>query len=347
MFPFHHSRDMEDASSLRNIIRYINFLYGIELLRNSNIANVDQMLAWQYGQCYNTPWKDNDVLVYKFFTEHKTELYAYNIQKFTALTNKLLKEIENFKTEVYVKVALDPQTVNSLAAGLQEVTTDNNLMRSFMSEAQVNPSLNATAQPRMIRHYRGAFAGIEVADRVLCGIFDEWTQNRPLLNTHEAKHRYGADRQDILDNRVYACTCWMKKQLLEALNVTSHPHTFAQAFSLYTSFFHLYASLFSILFRMVIPEGMHPNRLDRMYAKYIETHDKYHQYLCKARRASGLTAEVVAGDTIPLINKAYLENTVVCGNDPEHHARFLYTATYPDSLVEKYLMTEYLVEKEV
>lgn len=347
MYPSRFLQEREESTQeYGNILRYINFLYGIELLRNSNVANVDQMTAWQYGQFFQTPWKDNDVLVYKFLEEHKTDLYAFNIQKLMRLTKKLLAELDNFKSSIYVKVALDPHTAKSLSAGLQEAVTDNNIMRSFMSEARVNDHVNSS-QPHMIRHYRGAMMGIEVADRVLCGVFDEWTQNRPLLNTDAAKDTYGADRQDVLDNRIYACTCWMRRQIQEALSITCYDLTFRRVFALYSNFFHLYASLFSIMFRMVVPVGMHPDRLSNLYDKYVTTHTDYHKYLCKTRKMSGLTVETVADDTIPRINKRYLEDTVLAESNPLHTHRFLFTATYPDSLVEKYVMTQCLVEKEV
>lgn len=329
-----------------NAVRYINFLYCIELLRQSNIACIDHMVAWQYGQFYNATWKDNNPLVFQFFNEHKKELYAFVIQKYINLTNKLLKELDNFKSGVYIKVALDPQLANSIAAGLQEVITDDNLMRSLISESQVNQMVDPENY-RFIRHYRGAFTGIEVVDRTLCGVFDTWVNTRPLLNNDATKQVYKAARQDILDDRIYVCTCWMKKQILNALDATSNAHTFQQAFALYNAFFHLYASLFSILYHTVIPEKMHPDRLDNLYEKYITTDPDYQKYLVKARRASGLCAEAVADDKLPLINKTYLENTVLNENDPNKDAKFIFTATYPDSLVEKYLVTEYFVDKEV
>ena len=327
-----------------SIWRYINFLYCIELLRNSNVENIGMQVAWQYGQVYSAPWKDNNHLVYNFLCTHKDELRAFVIQKYNRLVDKLLAETKNFKSPIYLKVALTPHLLGTISSALQEVQTDDNLMRSFISEATVNGHLNPSASARLIRHYRGAFTGIELADRSLQGYFDMYPGSQ---YEQQHQHEFGPNRVEIFDNRVYTCICWLKEQLVKAAQSMRECQCFCKLFELYNEFFHLYASIFSTMFRLVIPYGMHPNRLDRMYEKYFICHPDYARYLAKARMWSILVAEDVAGDSLPLVNCDYLNDTILADLDPKKMVKFSYTVTYPDSLIEKYLVTQFFMEHQI
>lgn len=335
---------VEQYGERNNIWKYINLLYCIELLRNSNVANVSMQVAWRYGQYYNTPWKDTPQLVYKFLNENQNQLRAFTIQCLNRLVTKILAETNNFKSEIYTKVPFTPQIIDSISSGLQEVQTDDNLMRSIVSAATVNNQLTGDVTARYIRPYHGAYTGIEVVDRTLQGYFDQYPGSQYHL---QHQHQWGPNRIEIFDNRVYTCTCWLKEQLLKATDVIDNFPHFGKIFTVYDSFFHLFASILSIMFRTVIPVGMHPNRLSRMFEKYFASDCNYNKYLSTARKWSVLTVEEVADWHLPMINCDYIGDTILAGLDPDKMVKFSYHATYPENLIEHYLITEMYVEREI
>lgn len=339
----HSPKDIyQNVSQKEHIWRYINFLYGIELLRNSNIENIDMQISWQYGQEYNTPWKDNNILVYRFLNDHRDLLRAFIIKKYNNLLNKLIAEVDNFKSGYYLSVSLTPSLLQSISAAMQNIQTDDNLLRSFRSESLLSTSLNSAATST-IRHCRGIFTSIELADRALQSWFDLYPESNYEL---QHQHQLGPYRNEIFDDRIYSCICWMKKQMNTAIAVNYTPDTHVNIFKLYDGFYSLFASLLSIMYHTVVPIGMHPNRLDRLYTKYFTTDDAYIKYLAKVRMCSGLTVEDVADSTLPMINYEYFSDTVLKDFTKRKMVKFLLNATYPDSLVEKYLMTQYFVQKE-
>ena len=321
-----YSRPSED-DLIPTHIKYIHALYCIEALRNIRIDNIDLQVAWQYGQMYNVAWKDHLPLVESYFHNYKHELRMFLMHKVFGVMSKLVQGSTLFASNLYTQTPLDPNTINTIVTNITQLAEEDNLLRSFLSEhlVEVQKTDNIT------KHYR-AFMGLEVADRALCGVFDTFALKNKDQDSDHNKHHYGVARHEILDNKSYLCVEWLKKCLLEGKNQI----WFNQDNSIsYYDHFGLWACVFSILYRLVIPLGMHPNRMDRMYDKYVMQHPRFQEAVQYARKYSALPLEAVIDTCLPKLNDELMQDTVL-----KQH--FSVGVTYPDSLVERYLTTQYL-----
>lgn len=302
---------------------YLTSLYRIELLRNANIDNIDLMVAWQYGQEYLKPWKDNPYLVEEFFHKHHNELRLYINARFLRIIQKLIDGLDIImKPSLFTMTPLEPEIANSISAGMDDIISTGDFEKRLLDEYKADTSKpNST-----IRVARGNFAGFEVLDRLLCGIFDKFPEMARELDDKKEKKLYGVHRHEILENKVYLCAGKLKQILGIQVGAGC-----CCADTLYTNL-GAWACIFSMLYRLRVPIEMHPNRMDTMYDKYILRDCHAAEAIEKMRGYSTLTVEAVADDKLPQFNPEFLQDTVL-------KQRYSISATYPSSLVEKYLVT--------
>lgn len=78
-------------------ITHLYYLTSVSVLKELNMDDVDDDLAWQYGMVYNCPWKDCNTLVNQFTNQFRNVLYQYVLNKCLAT----LEEIGCFLCSVY------------------------------------------------------------------------------------------------------------------------------------------------------------------------------------------------------------------------------------------------------
>ncbi len=315
----------EDNINLINL-QYINKLYTIELLRYVNVNNVDIQVAWQYGQEFLTPWKDDKYLVKNFLEHNRYNLRKYIAYKAMAAVQKLLNGLEDFCTDLYVKVPMDAATRTSILSAMNNMNNVTQFKSRLLDEYLMELRGGVTST---VRYGHGNFSEFEICDRIMCALFNTYTEMYKDLDTCKAKHHYGVHRKELLDNRFYMC----KKLLKEMSDIQ-----FCEMKK--DNFYHnfgAWACLFSMLYRLVIPTEMHPNRLERMYEKYILRIPQAELGLSFARNFSDMCVEAVIGDKLPMLNKKFEFDT-------ELNKEYSSYGIYPDSLVEHYLVTEKVLQ---
>lgn len=305
---------------------YLASLYRIELLRNANIDNIDLMVAWQYGQEYLKPWKDNPYLIEDFFHTHHGELRLYVNNRFLRIVQTLINGLDIImKPDLFTMTPLEPEIANSITAGMDDIISTGDFEKRLLDEYKADTSKpNST-----IRVARGNFTGFEVIDRLLCGVFDKFPELARELDDKKEKKLYGVHRHEILENKVYLCAGKLKEILGRQIGAGC-----CCTENLYTNL-GAWACIFSMLYRLRVPIDMHPNRMDTLYDKYILRHPLATEAIEKMRPYSTLTVEAVADDKLPAFNPEFIQDTVL-------KQRYSIAATYPSSLVEKYLVTAYL-----
>ena len=307
--------------SEENTISYINALYTIELLRVVNIENADYQVAHQFGVKLNTPWKDDPQMTHEFLHEHQDELRYFLRTKIGRTVKKLLDGTELFNTEAYRPLPISPSEFNSILSGLDSLNRNNLMPRLFDMERDLGWSFNPD---RELRHVPSNFGEIHVIDKLLCGVFDNYATTQEDLSLDSLKEKYGAYRKETLDNKVYACKCLMQQLYGEASDRTLINYNF-------------WASILSVLYHSVIPQMIHPNRLERMYEKYILPYAAKSGSLAFGRKHSASTPEAAICHHLPILDCKYKEDTVL----PHQYQG---TAVAPNSLVEHYLVTQHLLE---
>lgn len=323
------------------IVRYIHYLYCIEMLRYANIANADLQVAYQYGQTTGAPWKDNPVLVREFFHKNRGLIRKFVEKKLHDLTCKLCSGLDEIRSQSYLKVPLDPQTKSTVALCLQDIEI-NKVLERIRDERKI--SFAAYSEEALVRHIHSTFMTFEIADRVLCGVFDNYVMQDPSLMSHHGHHHGGHNRgansshfdgphkAEILDNKVYLCHCKVQ-EFVKKFNLFDEE-------SLLAGHWSALASIFSIFYRLSIPKLIHPNRLHGLYDRYICSNPNFVEAQQKARKYSHLCIEAVLGPHFPEFN------TQEDFKDSVLERGFSLTLSYPDSLVEKYLVTLLLFEPE-
>lgn len=300
---------------------YLYSLYQIEALRYARLDNVDLMLAWQYGHKFNTPWKDNRYLVQEFKDHNHTTLRKFVGYKLFHMMENLVLGLKNFEEleRMYIPLPMTQAERQSIASNLNEVITDNNLERSFMHEHEVTDVSRAS----ITAHYRGAYMGLELADRLLVGIHDTYTEK----HTEELRHWY--DEGKYPNDMLTMCKHKLYEKLLKPLFLTPEPIRQQK----YYDHYGLWACLFSILYRLQVPAMCYSiRRLDKIYDDAItERRDA----VIWARKYSSLPIEAVIGSSMEDIElcPCLIQDTVVDTGST-------LAAIYPDGLTEKYLATQ-------
>ena len=332
----HDERKTKDKNRLLTIIEYINALYLIELLRYSETSRIDLQIAHQFAKASGAPWADSEDMLMKLYDEDKRNLYHFLNRKFANAVTKLLNGVEKTKSNLYTAVPLEPQLVNSIHAALEQ---------HFGSNWKVDPTIENRALESWLVLYPNffdrfttytnikedftAFTDLQVVDRLLLGVFDTFTSSQKDLNTEWMKDHYGPYRKDAKDGKVYVrCLCKWLSKTVERLKISSDATFRCPSWS----------TVLSIIYHLNTPMGLHPDRLERMYEKYIRRNHHFAPAIQYARQFSTATAEDVIDNKLPELCPFCLPTNKVNSN-------FFITAVYPNSLVEEYLTTQWLLEK--
>lgn len=303
--------------------KYVHCLFAIEALRHANIANADLQLAWQYGKETGAPWAENIHMVKEFFHKNRPLLRKFVEKRLHALCKKLCDYLPILRDEtLFLKTPLEPQVRTSIIRCLEEIDKDQILDR-LKDERKI--SWAPYSEEALVRHIHSTLMPFEICDRLLCGVFDNYHNGDPYYESRHADWEYNCnDTQQIDDNKVYACQCLVKK-FIDKFN-------FHDEDSLLIGHFSALASIFSILYRLSYPIIETPMRMDKFYDLLLKWNGAMH-YIQKARRYSDLYLEAVVGDKIPEFNHDPEYNTSTLGQG------YSVTTIYPNSLVEKYLVS--------
>lgn len=71
----------ENSYISKSIVDHFYHLTTVQVLKELNFDDLDNDLAWQYGQVYCTPWKDCSFTIDKFRQSHSNILYMYVLDK--------------------------------------------------------------------------------------------------------------------------------------------------------------------------------------------------------------------------------------------------------------------------
>lgn len=313
-----------------HIVDYINKLYTIELLKQIDIRDVDLQTAWQYGEHFETPWRENLSLNQKFLDNYKPELYAFVYKKAIHTIRKLVSGIKLFTAPEYKSIPMEPNLYKSIVSNLS-MLDNNNYYKEAMLSKQYLVDLRAKDFNNPVSLSRSAFADVAIAESILKGLFNHFTFQGESYNIKSAKHHFGSDSQFVLDTKFSASIERMEKLYRAQLTAAENTET------IYNNFF-IWGSLLNVIYHLAIPSAMHPNNLDRMYEKYILGHENIANAIDYARRYSGLKPSTVLCCGLPMINDEFL-NTEFLSNSCRDNSY------EPNSLVEKYLVTQFLVSK--
>lgn len=78
-YRYNTRRDIEYIGDVA--LCHLYHLTTIQVLKELNLDDIDNDVSWQYGQYYNTPWKDCHHAAADFRSYHLPVLYAYTIDK--------------------------------------------------------------------------------------------------------------------------------------------------------------------------------------------------------------------------------------------------------------------------
>ena len=335
-----------DKKHYKQILEYINQLYLIEILRHCEVTHLDLQIAWQMGKLNDEPWIDSPQLVKTVMGTKTKDMYYFLNSKFAKAVGKLLKGLEGHNDEHYLKTPLTQALIDSIMSGFDQLMVEikqtnnlGNIPNWFEYDFSIG-SGNEFEWGVPIRHDYSEYTDLQVVERLLIGWFDTYTDTYDDLDYAKARRKYGAARKEILDNRVYLCyKCLLDKYKDIKETVLGE----GQARRMSGGDFYIkcsaWACLLSILYRLSIPCDMHPARLDRMYDHYILTNPKAVKALQYGRKYGGCTAEQVIYDSLIPLECTYLpENLRLSG--------YSLSGTYPNSIIERYLVTQYLLEKD-
>lgn len=71
----------EDHYQVKPEIDHFYHLTTVQLLKELDLNDLDNDLAWQYGQVFNTPWKDCECTISRFNQLYPNVLYMYTLDK--------------------------------------------------------------------------------------------------------------------------------------------------------------------------------------------------------------------------------------------------------------------------
>ena len=195
----------------------------------------------------------------------------------------------------------------------------------------VKKDVSKTTPPRQMHN---EFTDFEITDRLLCGVFDTYKEDNLTVYSEKNRCRFGHRDVEILNNKTHLCfKCLAKCFDIQMKDWYQN--------KLYDNF-AAWASIFSTFYRLVTPVEMHPGNLEHMYEHaFLKHHDKcpvVAEALIYGSKFSTATLEAVADVGLPELCCEFESDTVL-----PH--KYSIASVYPHSLVEKYLVTEYVVEK--
>lgn len=315
-------------------LEYINALYSIEMLRQADPRVVNEFTAWQFGQMSDAIWKNHPQSTHQFYMLHRHELERFNVHKIRCMMNKLAAGLDKFGSFLYATTAVEPELFNSITALLRSALGSKHGYEFGVHDASIAHST------QNFGGLKNSDFDIHLADRLLQNEFNMFTEDRVDLDTDSSKKRYGQNRHTLLDNKVMFDWNAIKKLCTDAISKGYTPGGRTDiidkriAPSKNTLFF---ASLFSVLYHLRVPTLIHPNTLDRMYDKYILTNDLASDGLQFARKYSGFQSmDVIACRLLPMNSKLTVQSWM------PHN--FVVGTCAPNSTVERYLVTQYILE---
>ena len=333
----HHHEHMQHLLCDAEVTKYIRNLFAIELLRKADPWNVTLEGAWLYGTKFGCSWaipakKPGEIpgALESAKEIYRDKIIAYQYERLLHLVHKLNSGVEDLCSPTkYRAVALDQNLITSILSNLNAIC-ERDFRAELLHVDQMKRQRNTTYKPR-IRNSRTLFGEFENIDRMLVAVFDMWTEDRRDLDNEKAKAHYGVGRHDALDNKMYKCIGCLEHMYGEQLKIFGNQTDPALADN-----FTMWASVFSMLYRLNVPRVIHPNSLNRLYEKYITRNEGFPIAISKCRCYSVLdpvdVVSVSVEDLCPMITDG---NSITSGQ--------LARPLEPESLVEKYLVCDYLV----
>jgi hypothetical protein len=323
----HHHKEVDfESDTVRYATRhhYLHGLLAIEMLRQIKPCDVGLAVAWQYGQNYQTPWRDTKPLVEKFLHTHKAELTAFVNFKAMKMIKELLENTEHFGTAAYTLTPLDPGQVASIRSALDSLKYETLIHEMLKDEYRIAKAFENTH----VKFSKSHYANLEFLDKMLISNFEQADIHQSQYVKGDHYKRTGMEPL-IFDNKVTQCFKCLEKvygyQLREAQK------------NVYYNNFGFWASILSIFYRLVLPVGLAPHKLDDYYTHEILHNPRAQKAITFGRMFSALPIEAAlcSGTELPTVNINYLWEK----NKPQQYSMDM---TDPDSLVERYLTTQYL-----
>ena len=313
------------------VLTYINSLYSIELLRATNVNEVTLVTAFDYAQSIGAPWKDSKEVAQYYVRERKNELIAFNKFKVREMILKLIEGLQKLESPAYYNIPVEPSIVNSIVGML-----DNNDVSLEKRVNLIRDYSYCEYPSRMRNNHSSESFDITLIGRIIDNVFNTFTGDRRDLDTDTAKRMFGNHRHEILDHKTYVNYGKVKKDLMNLVYTGEkfeqfcwdNPKFNAPAF---------WDDYFKVLYKLRLPCCLHGNRLDRLFELYIQTNCKCGEALGKVRVFSSfLPVDVIGGKLRDLNPNALFE-------DQTRHEMSIGNY-FSDSLVERYLITQYLVD---
>lgn len=312
-----------DCSDDTLILEYINSLLAIEILRNCDPNQITLMSAYTFGQDSNAVWKDDVSCVKTFFGTHKADLADYNRMKIVCLLNKLNGGLEKLGTLLFTNTPFTPQEVNTIVNGLEEIYPSDDNYR--------------TITPAKFMNYRNHEVvnnfDLELMTRTVMNVFNSFTGERRDLDTRTLKKAFGQHRHEIVERRTYVdfekITKLVSRDIAAFMNKPESINKFSTRFM---------ADIFGLLYRLRVPGKIHPNRLERLYAKYILTNDRATAAIEYSNKFTMLEPiDVVSCHLLPF-NEKFVFNDIL------PHEMSIGNYTFGNT-IEQYLVSQYILQK--
>ena len=183
-------RGFNDMFAPRGLITHLYYLTSVSVLKELDMDNIDDDLAWQYGMVYNSPWKDCNTLVHQFANQFRTVLYQYVLGKCLAT----LQEIGCFICDVY---GADVPTLGKIA---------QQLFRGDDVRNQIYHMENISTQFNMDSWSKGTYKKVPLTTAVLNQVDVILSTGKLVKAASKPKGRYINDRYlgklKVLSNQV-------------------------------------------------------------------------------------------------------------------------------------------------
>lgn len=322
------------------VTEYIHYLYVVEILRSLGESKLTYKLAWQYGQETKAIWRDCPEMVNDFLQSHPDELNKYALKRVGSLVAKLFKFLPKLATGVYTDVPLDTGELNSVN---RCITNMLNFIPSSLNKNKLDRSFNSKISG-------GDYFDSRLTERLLMNVFNTYTDKHRDLDTDVAKHKYGAKRHEVLNTSVY-CRCsnlfeLLSKFISEKLSKIETNFCCAKSINDNRNALSILASIASIFLHLRIPSNIHPNKLDRLYDKYIKQNSSVVDAIQLFRQYSGCSALEVITDNCEILKGTQFVKEPMTKNDfykSEISVRNVTNELGDDNNIERYLVTKFMI----
>lgn len=331
--------DLLTTGDDQTIIEYIFHRYEAEALRNLTDSQITYRLTWQYGKETDAVWKNSDELTRLYMQSHPTELTKYAVHRICNMIHCLFDYLPKLTTGAYSDVPMEPKELRSINSGMTNLlnfipNSVNKIKRDISFESKISG---------------GDYFDIKVIERVLSNIFNTYTDEHRDLDTDHAKHHFGVKRHEVLNANVY-CNFSKLFDLLKKFVLTKLPNVLSCLYNVKSindnrNVLSILASVASVFMQLRIPLNMHPNKLDRLYEKYIKRLDPTIEAIQVARQYSGFNLlEVVGAEPCILSGSQYVTDPLTRNNFYHEEPAELSSKTEikEDSLAERLLVTQIL-----